>query len=151
VTDFSSIPLVGLSRDEFRYGTLSYFVTPSLYIFSVHFFPFNLPLDAKYFELPTASLMVSVYEATRCHFPEKSSIHIHCGIKLRIHRINPIRKGKERGCSRDTAVRVHALKVNGGVGVYLRSFVTSTLTGHECSASRPGQFTWGRSHPLHTE
>ena len=51
--------------------------------------------------------MVSIYADTWCHFPEESNIHVHCGIKLRIHRINPIRNGKVRGYSRDTAVRLH--------------------------------------------
>jgi len=87
--------------------------------------------------------MVSVYEATRFRFPEESNIHVHCGVELRIHRINPKTNNKGRGYSRDTAVRVYTLKAYG--------VVTSTLNGHECSASRPGHFTCGRSHPLPTE
>lgn len=98
--------------------------------FSVHRFPLNLPFGGVYCELLTTSLMVSVYEATRCYFPEKSNVLIHCGVKLRIHRIIPIRNSKGLGYSGGSkAVREHALKAYGRVGVYLHSFVMSTLSG----------------------
>jgi hypothetical protein len=44
---------------------------------------------------------------------------------------------------------MRAMKKYGGVKVWLSSFLTLTLDGGECSASRPGHFTPVQSVPIY--
>jgi hypothetical protein len=50
-------------------------------------------------------------------------------------------KKKRSSCSCDQRIKHYAMKVYGGVGVWIHIFFTSALAGVEWSASRPVCFT----------